>query len=76
MYTARRKGMRRTRQCRVLYFEVHGDFNAADRAANVLVSVPVTPLVRIQEECPATSIREKLPERGLRHGVVHAKGGA
>ena len=30
MYTKMRTGMSRTRQCRVLYFEVHGDFNAAD----------------------------------------------
>ena len=45
VHTAMRRGMRRTRQCRVLYFEVHGDFNAADRAANVPVSAPVTPLV-------------------------------
>ena len=34
MDTAMRRGMRRTRQCRVLCFEVHGDFNVADRAAN------------------------------------------
>ena len=45
-----RRGLRRTRQCRVLYFEVHGDFNAADRAANVPVSASVTPLVRSFEE--------------------------
>ena len=57
----------------VLYFEVHGDFNAADRAANVPVSAPVTPPVLIQEGCPAPSTPEKLPERGLRQGVVHAK---
>ena len=73
MFAAMRRGMRRTRQCRVLYFEVHGDFNAADRAANVLVSAPVSPPVRIQEERPAPSTPENLPERGLRQGVVHAK---
>ena len=52
---------------------MHGDFNAADRAANVPVSAPVTPPMRIQEGCPAPSTPEKLPERGLRQGVVHAK---
>ena len=52
---------------------MHVDFNAADRAANVLVSAPVTPPVRIQEGRPAPSTLEKLPERGLRQGVVHAK---
>ena len=70
MFAAMRRGMRRTRQCRILYFEVHGDFNAADRAANVVVSAPVSPPVRIQEERPAPSTRENLPERGLRHGKM------
>ena len=65
MYSAMRRGMRRTRQCRVLYFEVHCDFIAADRAANVPVSAPMTPPVRIQEGCPAPSTPEKVPERGL-----------
>ena len=46
---------------------------AADRAANVPVYAPVTPQVRIQEGRPAPSTPEKLPERGLRQGVVHAK---
>ena len=69
MYTKMRRGMRRTRQCRVLYFEVHGDFNAADRAANAPVSAPVTPPVRGQEGRPAP----RLPERGQRQSVVHAK---
>ena len=64
MYTTKRRGMRRTRQCRVLYFEVHGDFNAADRTANTPVSAPVTPPVRGQEG---------RPERGLRQGVAHAR---
>ena len=73
IYTAMRRGMRRTRQCRVLYFEVHRDFNAADRAANVPVSAPVAPPVRIEEGRSAPSTPEKLPERGLRQGVVHAK---
>ena len=68
MYTAMRRGMRRTRQCRVLYFEMHGDFNAADRAPNGPVSAPVTPQVRSQEGRPAPSTPEKLPERGLRQG--------
>ena len=70
MYT---KKTRRARQCIVLYFEVHGDFNAADRAANAPVSAPVTPPVRSQEGRPAPSTLEKLPERGLRRGVAHAK---
>ena len=65
--------VRRTRQCRVLYFQVHGDFNAADRTANTLVSAPVTPPVRSQLEHPAPSTPEKLPERGLRQGVAHAR---
>ena len=59
------KDCARTRQCRVLYFEVHGDFNAAGRAANVPVSAHMSPPVRIQEGCPAPSTPEKLPERGL-----------
>ena len=73
MYTRMRRGMHRTRQCRVLYFEVHGDFNAADRAANAPVSAPVTPPVRSQEGRPAPSTPEKLPEHGLRQGVVHTR---
>ena len=56
-----------------LYFEVHADFNAGDRAANVPMSAPVTPPVRIQEGRPAPSTLEELPERGLKQGVVHAK---
>ena len=73
MYTKMPRGKRRTRQRRVLYFEVHGDFHAADRAANAPVSAPVTPRVRIQEGRPAPSTPEKLPERGQRQGVVHAR---
>ena len=73
MYTAMRRGMRRTRQCRVLYFVVLGNFNAADRAANLPVYAPFTPLVRIPEERPAPSTPEKLPERGQKQGVVDAK---
>ena len=73
MCTAMRRGMRRTRQCRVLYFEVRGDFNAADRAANAPVYAPFTLRVRCQEGRPAPSTLEKLPEHGLRHGVVHAR---
>ena len=42
-FTNLRRSMRRTRQCRILYFEVHGDFNAAERVVNALVSAPVTP---------------------------------
>ena len=72
MYTRMRRAMRRTRQCRVLYFEVHGDFNAADRVANPPVIAPVTPLVRSQAGCPATSTPAKLPEPGFRQSVVHA----
>ena len=41
----------------VLYFEVHGDFNAADRAANAPVSAPFTPPVRNQEGRPAPPTR-------------------
>ena len=67
-----RRGMRRTRQCRVLYLEVHGDFNA-DRAANVPVCAPVTPPVRIQEGRPAPSTPENLPERGTRQEEMCAK---
>ena len=51
MYTKMRREMRRTRRCRVVYFEVRGDFNAVDRAANAPMSAPVTPLVRGQEGC-------------------------
>ena len=49
MFTKMRRSMRGTRPCRVLYFEVHGDANAAERGVNVEVSAPVTPLVRSQE---------------------------
>ena len=68
MYTKMRRGMRRTRQCRVLYFEVHDDFNAADRAANAPVSAPVTPPVRSQQGRPAPSTLENLPVHGRRSG--------
>ena len=73
MYTAMRRGARRTRQCRILYSEVHGDFNAADRAANVPVPAPVAPPVRSQLGRPAPSTLEKMPERGLGQGVAHAR---
>ena len=73
MYTKMRRGMRRTRQCRVLYFEVHGDFNAAERVINPPVITPVTPQVRSQAGRPAPSTLEKLPEPGLRQGVVRAE---
>ena len=52
---------------------MHCDVSATDGAANVPVSAPVTPPVRIREGCPAPSTPENLPERGLRQGVVHAK---
>ena len=73
MYTKMRRGMRRTRQCRVLYFEVHCDFNAAERVMNPPVIAPVTPPVRSQADRPAPSTPEKLPEPGLRQGVVRAE---
>ena len=76
MYTAMRRGVRRTRQCRVLYFEVHGDFNAADRTANAPVSAPVTLPVRSQLGRPAPSTPEKLPERGPEAGCGACEGGA
>ena len=52
---------------------MHGDFNAADRAANAPMSAPVTPPVRSQEGRPAPSTPEKLPEHGQRQGVVHVR---
>ena len=78
MYTNMRRGMRWTRQCRKLYFEVHGDFNAvytnvADRAANTPVPAPVTPRVRSQEGRQAPSTPEKQSEKSARQGVVHAR---
>ena len=51
---------------------MHGDFNAADKTANALVSVPVPPVVRGQEG-PSPSTPEKLTERGPRQGVAHAR---
>ena len=73
MYTAMRRGMRRTRQCRILYFEAHGDFGAAGRTANVPLHAPVAPPMRIQEGRPAPSTAENLPERGIRQGEMYAK---
>ena len=73
MFTKMRRGMRRTRRCRILYFEVHGDFNAADRAAIAPVSAPATPPVRSQEGRQAPSTLEKQSEQRTRQDVVHAK---
>ena len=66
MHTAMRRGVHRTRQCRVLYFEVHGDFNAADRTANASVSALVAPPVRSQ--CARYATGEK-PRRTS--GAIH-----
>ena len=57
----------------VLYFEVHGDVNAAERMVNPPVIAPVTPPARSHAGRPAPSTSEKLPEPGLRQGVVQAE---
>ena len=72
MFTTMRRGMRRTRQCRVLYFEVHGEVNAAERGVNVEMSAPVTPPVRSQEGRQAPSTPEKQLMECARPIGVHA----
>ena len=68
-----RRGMRQTRQCRILYFDVHGDLNAAERVANAPESAPVTPTVRSQEGRQTRSTLEKQSEQSARPDVVHAR---
>ena len=59
LYTKMRRSMRRTRQCRVLYFEVHGGANAAERGATAMTHAPVTPPTRRQGGRQAPSTPEK-----------------
>ena len=63
--------MRRTRQCRVLYFEEHGEANAAGRGATAMTHSPVTPPMSKQEGRQAASTPKKQPVKCQRSCGIH-----